>query len=272
MGTQLSLFGDEVNDEQPPVSLFESIKHLDDQGEYWLARELQSPLDYVQWRNFEKAIKQAMTACKNSGHRIADHFADISKSIKMPKGASRQVNDYKLTRYACYLIAQNGDPRKKPIADTQTYFAIQTRRQEVADIARLEGKEDRKEFTASAQKSHVTHTPDYAGLTNATYQILFGAAKAELLKELHLDYRQSKKFRDHISTLALRAIQAAEAGASAEFGGLSSLGTKQQIEIVEQYARIFAPAFNQAATKAGVDLLSGDRLLSPIDAIREALQ
>jgi DNA-damage-inducible protein D len=113
---------------------FEDIKHIrDDGGEYWFARELSAELDYSQWRNFSKVLDKAKLACKNSGFDIDDHFAEVSKTIQMPKTASKRVLDYELSRYACYLIVQNGDPRKEVIAHGQTYFAIQTRRQEVAD-------------------------------------------------------------------------------------------------------------------------------------------
>ena len=108
---------------------FEAIKRLSENGhEFWYARELAMVLEYVQWRNFVKVLDRAMLACKNSGYEIMDHFAEVSKMIKMPKTATKQVDDYKLTRYACYLIVQNGDPRKEVIALGQTYFAIQTRR------------------------------------------------------------------------------------------------------------------------------------------------
>jgi DNA-damage-inducible protein D len=111
---------------------FEQIKQTDENGnELWYARDLSAVLQYTQWRNFHKVIDRAMLACKNSGFAVGDHFAEVSKTIQMPKTAEKQVIDYKLTRYACYLIVQNGDPRKAIIALGQTYFAIQTRRQEL---------------------------------------------------------------------------------------------------------------------------------------------
>lgn len=111
---------------------FEETKRISDDGvEFWYARELADVLEYVQWRNFAKVLERAMLACKNSGYEVSDHFAEVSKTIEMPKTATKKVGDYKLSRYACYLIVQNGDPRKEIIALGQTYFAIQTRRQEV---------------------------------------------------------------------------------------------------------------------------------------------
>ncbi|MEG1301789.1 MAG: DNA damage-inducible protein D, partial [Erysipelotrichaceae bacterium] len=112
---------------------FEDIKHTDENGvEFWYARELSLTLDYIQWRNFTKVIDKAMLSCQNSGFERADHFAEVSKIVDAG-ATTTPVKDYELSRYACYLIVQNGDPRKEPIALGQTYFAIQTRRQEIAD-------------------------------------------------------------------------------------------------------------------------------------------
>ncbi len=111
-------------------SLFESIKHTDEYGnEYWMARELQKALDYTEWRKFKGVIEKATIACEGSNYKVFNHFVGADKTINMPKGASKIVDDYKLSRYACYLIAQNGDSRKKVIALAQTYFAVQTKKQ-----------------------------------------------------------------------------------------------------------------------------------------------
>ena len=111
---------------------FEDIKYIRSDGsEYWSARELALVLDYTQWRNFSKVIDRAMLACENSGHSVLDDFAEVSKIVDAG-ATSKPIKDYELSRYACYLIVQNGDPRKEVIALEQTYFAIQTYRQEVA--------------------------------------------------------------------------------------------------------------------------------------------
>ena len=126
---------------------FEDIKHIDEEGvEFWYARELQTVLDYKEWRKFEGVIEKAKIACENSNISALDHFVGADKMIKMPKGAVKSVLDYKLTRYACYLIAQNGDSRKKVIANAQTYFAIQTRKQELTEKEYSMLTEDEKRF------------------------------------------------------------------------------------------------------------------------------
>ena len=125
--------------------MFENIKHIDEFGnEYWLARELIKVLGYNKWENFHNVIKTSMIACKNSGINYSEHFPEVRKTIIMPKGAKKQIIDYKLSRYGCYLIAQNGDSRKKTIALAQTYFAIQTRKMEIQEKEYSKLTEDEK--------------------------------------------------------------------------------------------------------------------------------
>jgi DNA-damage-inducible protein D len=112
---------------------FEDYVHKEKGVEYWFARDLQVLLDYNKWENFKQVIEKAKEACKNSKQEVSDHFPDVRKTIPMPKGATKEIDDFTLTRYACYLIAQNGDPRKEVIAFAQSYFALQTRKQELVE-------------------------------------------------------------------------------------------------------------------------------------------
>lgn len=137
----------EGNELIPSKLTFEDLKKVNQYGtEYWSARDLQSSLGYSQWRRFENAIQKAIESCKQSGNDPDHHFASAGKQIKFGKGAIQAVEDYLLSRFACYLIAQNGDPRKPEIANAQKYFAIQARRQELTDaaLADLERLEIRK--------------------------------------------------------------------------------------------------------------------------------
>lgn len=166
---------------------FESIKHVRENGtEFWYARELAKVLDYTEWRNFQKVIDRAILACKNSGFNVLDHFVEVNKTIEMPKTAKKQIADYELTRYACYLIVQNGDPRKEIIALGQTYFAIQTRRQEVQDAFNRLDENDKRLVTRgnikqwnqllaeAAHNAGVISDEEFAIFQNAGYMGLYG--------------------------------------------------------------------------------------------------
>ena len=196
---------------------FESIKHINEYGEeYWLARELQPVLEYVQWRNFAEAVERAKLACKNSGFSIEDHFADVSKAIEMPKGAHKDIPDYMLSRYACYLIVMNGDPRKEVIAIGQTYFAVKTRQQELIDnyeqlsedqkrlAIRNEMIAHNKSLAEAAQIAGVVDPRDYAIFQNKGYQGLYGGLGA---KEIHArkGLKKSQKILDHMGSTELAA-------------------------------------------------------------------
>ena len=129
------------------IKSFEDIKHIDEDGiEYWYARELQTVLNYKEWRKFDGVIEKAKMACKNSNVNALDHFVEADKMVQIGSGAKRKQTDYKLSRYACYLIAQNGDTRKKVIALAQTYFAVQTRKQEIIEKEYTSLTEDEKRF------------------------------------------------------------------------------------------------------------------------------
>ena len=125
--------------------LFEDVKHIDEDGnEYWLARELMSILEYSKWERFSNAIDNAKIACKKSDYDINDHFPGVGKMVPIGSKTKRKIMNYKLSRYACYLIVQNADPRKKIISLAQTYFAIQTRKQELSEKEYNELSEDEK--------------------------------------------------------------------------------------------------------------------------------
>ena len=136
-----------LNDIDKTNKSFEDIKHIDENGvEFWYARELMPILQYLNWQNFEKIINKAKMSCQNSDISVFEHFIDVNKLSKRANNAEVEINDHKLTRYACYLIAQNGDSRKKVIALAQTYFAVQTRKQEISEKEYSMLTEDEKRF------------------------------------------------------------------------------------------------------------------------------
>lgn len=208
---------------------FEGVRQLDEDGnEYWFARDLAPLLDYQQWRNFMQVIDKARLACEKSGRAVADHFADVSKMVDIGSGAKREVDDVRLSRYACYLIVQNGDPSKPVIANGQTYFALQTRRQELNDdekFARLSEDDKRlairnelaehNKYLAAAAKGAGVDTPlDYAIFQDHGYKGLYGGLGA---KDIHArkGLKKSQKILDHMGSTELaanlfRATQAEE--------------------------------------------------------------
>ena len=181
---------------------FEDIKHIDENGsEFWYARELMSILEYNKWENFEKVINKAKDACENSGVSVFEHFPDVRKLSKRANNAEIEIKDYKLSRYACYLIAQNGDSRKKVIALAQTYFAIQTRKQEISEKEYSSLTEDEKRFyqrdlTRKGNYS-LNHTAKKSGVKNfdkfhnAGYKGLYNGETADdIAKRKGLRYRE----------------------------------------------------------------------------------
>lgn len=198
---------------------FEGIRHLDENGdEYWLARELAPLLGYHKWQNFEFVIKRAAIACEQSGKPIANHFTDISKMVDLGSGVKRPIKDFELSRYACYLIVQNGDSSKPVIAYGQTYFALQTRRQELSDevsfssltedekrlAIRNELAKHNKDLAIAAKNAGVETHLDYAVFQDHGYKGLYGGRGA---KEIHAikGLKKSQKILDHMGTTELAA-------------------------------------------------------------------
>jgi len=208
---------------------FEGIRHVDTNGnEFWLARRLSEVLDYSQYRHFLPVIERAKEACRNSGQPVDDHIEDVLTMVDIGSGAKRRVEDVRLSRYACYLIVQNGDPGKPVIANGQTYFAIQTRRQELADdvkFAQLSEDDKRlairnelathnKYLAAAAKDAGVETSLDYAIFQDHGYRGLYGGLSA---KDIHArkGLKKSQKILDHMGSTELaanlfRATQAEE--------------------------------------------------------------
>jgi len=194
---------------------FEDLKQVNEFGaEYWSARSLQALLGYAQWRRFESAVRRAMDSCQESGNNKEYHFAAAGKPITGGKGATQIVEDYHLSRFACYLIAQNGDPRKTEIANAQRYFAIQTRRQEVSDqLASDMGRLETRQQTATEFKA-LSGAAREAGVQNqmfgvfhdAGYKGLYGGLGRKKIQQIK-KIPDSGNIMDRINTTELAANQ-----------------------------------------------------------------
>jgi len=180
--------------------------------EFWLARELQELLGYTQWRSFESVIEKAKTACMNSGHNPQDHFAQTRKMVDIGSDAKREIEDIALTRYACYLIAQNGDPSKDQIAFAQTYFAVQTRRQEIIEkrIAEIERLNARRKLSLSEKElsgiiyERLSDEKSFARIRSKGDMALFGGKTTEQMKQ-KLNVPQSRALADFLPTITIKA-------------------------------------------------------------------
>ncbi len=198
---------------------FEGIRHLDAEGnEYWSARKLAKVLDYSEYRHFLPVIERARAACQNSGHALTDHIEDVLDMVQIGSGAERELADVRLSRYACYLIVQNGDPSKPVIANGQTYFAMQTRRQELEDSAKFAqlSEDDKriairnelaahnKYLAAAAKDAGVESSLDYAIFQDHGYKGLYGGLGA---KDIHASkgLKKSQKILDHMGSTELAA-------------------------------------------------------------------
>ncbi len=202
------------------LTIFEQIRRLDENGyEYWSARDMAKTLEYSEYRHFIPVIEKAKESCQNSGHSIADHFEDMLDMIEIGKGGKRKVESVKLSRYACYLIVQNADPTKEIVALGQTYFAVQTRLQEIRQMdeyKRLSTEDEKRLFLRSEMAKHNTHLAaaakdagvvepvDYAIFQNHGYMGLYGGMDAKAIHK-HKGLKKSQQILDHMGSTELAA-------------------------------------------------------------------
>ena len=192
---------------------FEEHSYTTEEGiEFWFARDLQHLLGYAKWENFNKVITKAKIACEVSGNDISNHFPDIRKTIAMPKGASKEIDDFMLTRYACYLITQNGDPRKESIAFAQNYFAVQTRKFEliekrIKDWERLQARQ--KLIYSEKELSELIfeqtgNDRNFGIIRSKGDQALFGGHNTKQMKS-KLGFRKNRPLADFLPTITIKA-------------------------------------------------------------------
>jgi len=191
---------------------FENSSHKTDEGvEFWLARDLQHLLGYDKWSNFKNVVRKAKTACEISEQKIIDHFADAGKMVSIGSGAEKEVDDIMLTRYACYLIAQNGDPRKEEIAFAQTYFAVQTRKaeiieQKILEFERVQARNKLAETEKELSKAIFEQTgsdQNFATIRSKGDQALFNNSTAQMKEKWGI--KHNKPLADHMPTILLKA-------------------------------------------------------------------
>ena len=276
---------------QPDAYLtpFDRIAHDDGDGQYWSARELIEAQEYVSWRNFTPAIEKAKRACEKAGYRVEDHFVAKRTMIQVGKGGQREVDDYQLSRYACYLVAINGDTSKPLVAQAQTYFLHKAREAELRDEyereqrqlkrgqamtgyitaghsaewaeRRVDSKDSVKALNGAAMLTHEHHAPDFGKLHSAINAGLFDMTKSEIVQHLGLQPKDADKYRDHLGTYALDTLKRVNEASARKMKQFNrSLTDDEQTAIVKVIVKIVAPGMYELAAYVGVDFVSGAAL------------
>lgn len=283
---QLSLWSDTPVLDSP----FDTIRHYDENGqECWYARELAQSLGYSDWRNFKKVIGKAKTALKSIGVSSKEHVVGFNDDLLTKQGAVREFANFKLSRLACYHIAQEADASKPIVAAAKSYFLTQARKQELAQAERksnaqlkraqditayqLEGKnqdwaeirvdskDSHKVLTSTLQATHVTHEPNYGAVGAAINTDLFEMTRQQIVEYLGLLPKDAKSYRDHLGTYALDALRQVNYTSSARMKRLGRVLTHaEQVEIVQHVVRIVAPTMRELAQYARIDFISGAEL------------